>query len=133
MTARPVLLIDSDTAWCEEVCRFLEPRGYAVTSTDTQAVALQRLAAGEDAPLAIFIDPAVTDRKFCCLLRAIPELDKVPVFVISDAPANAVYHKGAGADGYVRKAVALDHLSLLLGDVSLRPDFDGDASRGRAA
>lgn len=102
-----------------------------MTATGTQAVALQRLSAGDDAPLAIFIDPAVTDPRFCRLLRAIPELDKVPVFVISDAPANAVYQKGAGADGYVRKAVALDHLPLLLGDPSLRQD--GDAPRGCAA
>jgi DNA-binding response OmpR family regulator len=131
MTARPVLLIDADTAWCEEVCRFLEPRGYVVTSIDTQAAALQRLSVGDDAPLAIFIDPAVTDGKFCRLLRAIPELDKVPVFVISNAPANTVYQKGAGADGYLRKAVALDHLSLLIEDASLRRD--GDAPRGRAA
>lgn len=132
MGARPVLVIDDDTAWCEQVCRFLEPRGFHVIATSTKAGALERLAES-DVPSAILADPATADPTFCRMLKALPELDSVPLFLVSASPARAVYEKGVGLSGYVRKSVALDHLMLLLGDAAATPHSSGGASHGRAA
>lgn len=127
MSARPVLLIDDDLTWCEQVCRFLESGGYTVVTASTEAAALDSLDA-MTLPSAILVEPNTADRAFRQALLARTELRGVPMFLVSAASAGEVYERGAGATGYVRKAVALDHLLMLLGTA---PD-DG-ASHRRAA
>lgn len=119
-------MIDDDTVWCEQVCQLLESSGYDVIAAASEAAALQTLAEMK-VPSAIFVEPKTADGDLCRKLRDLPELDGVPMFLISAAPARDVYERGAGANGYVRKAVALDHLMLLLGNT---PD---DGASGRRA
>jgi len=120
-------MIDDDPMWCEQVCQLLEPSGYNVVAAASEAAALQSLAEMK-VPSAIFVEPKTATGAFCRMLRDMPQLNGVPMFLISAAPARDVYERGAGANGYVRKAVALDHLMLLLGNT---PE-DG-ASRRRTA
>ncbi len=126
MRARSVLMVDDDAAWCAEVYRFLEPSGYHVIAASSASFALQSL--NENLPSAIFVEPNTVGPAFCEALRKVEALHGVPIFVISAEPARDVYDRGATVNGYARKAVALDHLMLLLGD---GPN-DG-ASRRRAA
>ena len=131
MSARPVLLIDNDSEWCERVCRFLAPHGINVLVAHDEAAALKGLA--EIRPSAILVEPTSLDPAFRDLLTKLPELKDVPAFVVSAAPARAVYDKRAGISGYVRKAVALEHLMFLLGDANGDRPADTAASQVAAA
>jgi PleD family two-component response regulator len=104
--------MDDDAAWCEQLCRFLEPLGYQVLVASTQAAAFERL--NGDTPSAIFVEPNTADHEICRALRQSPRLKHVPIFLISESPAGVVYAKGNGVNGYVRKGVLLDHVMLLL-------------------
>jgi hypothetical protein len=126
------MIITADAAWCEQVCRFLEVRGHTVIAASTKQVALQALAEC-DAPSAVLADPETADRTFCQMLNARPELCDSRVFLVSAAPARGVYEKGVGISGYLRKAVALDYLMLLLEDETGTSHSGGGASAGRAA
>ena len=80
-----------------------------------EAQALQALA-DIRTPAAILMEPSAVDQAFRLMLRDLPALENTPVFIVSAAPAHAVYEKGAGVTGYVRKTVALEHLPFLLSD-----------------
>jgi DNA-binding response OmpR family regulator len=105
-------MMDDDAAWCEQVCRFLEPHGYQVIVATTETAAFERL--NGDIPSAIFVEPSTADHEFCRAVRQSARLQHVPMFVVSESPADVVYTKGNGVSGYVRKGVLLDHVMLLL-------------------
>jgi CheY-like chemotaxis protein len=113
MTARPILVIDDDSLWCAQVCRYLAPRGYQVIVASSEAAALECLSAGH-AVSAIFVEPGTADGAFCQMMRSLPQLESVPIFLVSESSAGAVYSKGDAANGYIRKTMLLDHLMLLL-------------------
>jgi DNA-binding response OmpR family regulator len=131
MHARPVLLIDADAAWCERVCRFLEPHGLSVITASTTAAARDALDPSLT-PTAVLFEPATMERTFD-RVRDLPELDGVPMFAVSAAAADEVYAKGTGVTGYVRKSLALQHLMLLLDDVREPRDRRRDAAPEQVA
>ncbi|HUE88115.1 MAG TPA: hypothetical protein VMO26_18740 [Vicinamibacterales bacterium] len=68
MNAGPVLLVDHDAEWCEQVCRFLEPHGYQVIAVWTRAVVLESLA-DHRLPSAVLVEPTTTVETFCVMLN----------------------------------------------------------------
>lgn len=82
-------------------------------AASTEADALRALSR-DPAPSAVLLDPASLGAQTARIFRQLPSLNDVPVFIVSSSSADAVYHKADGVQGYVRKAVALDHLMLLL-------------------
>lgn len=79
----------------------------------SEEAALEHLSNGQSVS-AIFVEPGTADGAFCQVMRGLPELESVPIFLVSDSSAGVVYSKGQGANGYVRKTMLLDHLMLLL-------------------
>ena len=70
---------------------------------------------------------------FCQAMRQFQQLGHVPIFLVSESSAGVVYEKGAGVSGYVRKAVLLDHVMLLLGAASANIGSATDAPTRPAA
>lgn len=115
MTAAPtVLVVDDDDAIREALAEVLSDEGYSVVTRRDGAEALSYLKAGHR-PKAIILDlwmPQMDGWRLRRELLADPELEKIPVVVLtaasSDAPAPL---KVAGV---LRKPVALQALLGLL-------------------
>ena len=96
MRARPVLLIDPDAEWCAQICRFLEPQGIPVVSSEYVGAALDTMAeVGK--PRALVLDSATrgANSRAMTALRSDAAYKDIPV-------------------GYLNKSAALDVLLLMV-------------------
>lgn len=96
MSARPVLLVDSDKEWCARVCRYLELHGIeVVTAASVGSVARTVDQVGEPSAVVMDLAERIASADAVAALRADGLLRDVPV-------------------AYVNKAAALDALLLLV-------------------
>jgi len=127
MSVGPVLLIDHDREWCDQVSRFLGSNGYEVVSEGDSSAALAKLPEIPK-PSAVLLDIAAEGaegRAFCRAFREMPAFHDVPLFLVTAASAADVYEKRVGINGYLRKTVALEYLLVLLNGLPSNPPRDG--------
>ena len=105
-----VLLVEDDPAIRSALVRALAERGHGVRTAVTGMAGLQE--AVEQAPDIVVLDLGLPDIDGCTLLTMLRSVSKVPVIVATarDDEAEIVRALDAGADDYVVKPFAAEHL-----------------------
>jgi two-component system response regulator MprA len=112
MSGRSVLLIDDDVDIVATVRMILQRDGWDVTAAGDGAEGLAVLRGGLR-PNVILLDlmmPGVNGWEFCDAVRADPELQGVPVVVVSGAGDVDEKAAAVGAVGHLRKPFELSAL-----------------------
>lgn len=105
-----LLLVEDDAAIRSALVRALSDRGHGVRTAATGMAGLQD--AVEEAPDLVVLDLGLPDIDGCTLLTMLRSVSKVPVIVATarDDEAEIVRALDAGADDYVVKPFAAEHL-----------------------
>src|SRR5690348_7217935 len=105
-----LLLVEDDAAIRSALVRALSERGHGVRTAPTGMAGLQE--AVERRPDLVVLDLGLPDIDGCTLLTMLRAVSKVPVIVATarDDEAEIVRALDAGADDYVVKPFAADHL-----------------------
>ena len=105
-----LLLVEDDVAIRSALVRALSERGHAVSTAATGMAGLQE--AVENRPDIVVLDLGLPDIDGCTLLTMLRSVSAVPVIVATarDDEAQIVRALDAGADDYVVKPFAADHL-----------------------
>ena len=105
-----LLLVEDDPAIRSALVRALSDRGHGVRSAATGMAGLQD--AVEHGPDIVILDLGLPDIDGCTLLTMLRAVSKVPVIVATarDDEAEIVRALDAGADDYVVKPFAAEHL-----------------------
>ena len=105
-----LLLVEDDAAIRSALVRALSERGHAVSTAATGMAGLQE--AVENRPDIVVLDLGLPDIDGCTLLTMLRSVSAVPVIVATarDDEAQIVRALDAGADDYVVKPFAADHL-----------------------
>jgi DNA-binding response OmpR family regulator len=105
-----LLLVEDDPAIRSALVRALAERGHGVRTAATGMAGLQE--AVEHRPDLVVLDLGLPDIDGCTLLTMLRSVSKVPVIVATarDDEAETVRALDAGADDYVVKPFAADHL-----------------------
>jgi DNA-binding response OmpR family regulator len=105
-----LLLVEDDAAIRSALVRALSERGHGVTTAVTGMAGLQE--AVENRPDIVVLDLGLPDIDGCTLLTMLRSVSKVPVIVATarDDEAEIVRALDAGADDYVVKPFAAEHL-----------------------
>ncbi|MSZ36789.1 MAG: response regulator, partial [Actinobacteria bacterium] len=122
-----VLIADDDRAIREALERALSLEGYAVTSVNDGAKALEAVKA--ETPDVLILDlmmPVIDGMTVCRVLRA--EKNRVPILMLTarTETSDRVAGLDAGADDYLPKPFALDELLARLRVLLRRYDSDDD-------
>jgi DNA-binding response OmpR family regulator len=105
-----LLLVEDDAAIRSALVRALSERGHGVTTAVTGMAGLHE--AVENRPDVVVLDLGLPDIDGCTLLTMLRSVSAVPVIVATarDDEAEIVRALDAGADDYVVKPFAADHL-----------------------
>ena len=108
-----ILLAEDQTDLREMIALTLQMAGHQVTSAPDGGAALQ--AAQDFKPDLIILDihmPVFDGFQVCEQLRAVQELNKIPIMLMSSLPAEQALATGeqAGANEYLRKPFELNTL-----------------------
>jgi len=105
-----VLLVEDDPGIRSALVRALGERGHGVSTAPSAMVGLQ--AALDDPPDVILLDLGLPDLDGATLLSMLRAISQVPVIVVTarDDETDIVRLLDAGADDYVVKPFAADHL-----------------------
>ncbi|MGH2449765.1 MAG: response regulator [Candidatus Limnocylindria bacterium] len=104
-----MLVVDDDRELARFYRALLEDQGHEVVTAASGAEALQRLAADPDVVLLDLMMPGIDGYEVLSRIRRSPRHEDVPVVVLS-AAVSPLRGAIAGADGFVRKPFAFDHL-----------------------
>jgi DNA-binding response OmpR family regulator len=106
-----LLLIEDDPDIRVALTRALSERGHGVLTEPTGLAGLRLVVDGR--PDLVVLDLGLPDVDGCTLLRMIRSVSKVPVVVVTarDDEAEIIRALDAGADDYVVKPFAPDHLN----------------------
>lgn len=116
--SKKVMVIDDSEVALQVIRDDLEDGGYEVTTAHSCEEANQILGKGKR-PDVILVDlmmPGMDGGQFCKAVKAAPETQNIPIFIISMKEENEikVITDQVGADGYIWKsnvsATALDRL-----------------------
>jgi DNA-binding response OmpR family regulator len=112
---RQILIIEDEAPLQDLLTEQLECEGFAVEVASTIEAAWRRI--GEDRPDLILLDlmlPGQSGWDFLRKRRSDPELQRIPVLVISAAPKDRLIEaKELGADGFLSKPFDVDVLTVL--------------------
>ena len=122
-----LLLVEDDPAIRSALARALTDRGHGVRTEATGMAGLQ--AAVDDRPDLVVLDLGLPDVDGCVLLSMLRAVSDVPVIVATarDDERETVRALDAGADDYVVKPFAADHLDARIRAV-LRRGTSGEAA-----
>jgi len=122
-----LLLVEDDVAIRTALVRALSERGHGVRTAATGMAGLQE--AVEKVPDLVVLDLGLPDIDGCTLLTMLRAVSKVPVIVATarDDESEIVRALDAGADDYVVKPFAADHLDARIRAVLRRVSPGGDA------
>lgn len=113
MSKKTVLIVEDD-----EDIRFLlqtalSMKGYAVVTAANGEQGIEKLATHNERPCIILLDlmmPVMNGWEFLERIRERGDHSAVPVIILSGAGREALEATQAGAQGYLRKPVELNHL-----------------------
>ena len=124
-----LLLVEDDVAIRTALVRALSERGHGVRTAATGMAGLQE--AVEKVPDLVVLDLGLPDIDGCTLLTMLRAVSKVPVIVATarDDESEIVRALDAGADDYVVKPFAADHLDARIRAVLRRVSPGGDGGQ----
>jgi len=108
-----IMLIEDDSFIRDIVREILESEGFAVETAENGQIALDRLKLKDRLPDLILLDlmmPVMDGFGFRQGQKTDPELDKIPVIVMSAYRDFSGKQSKIGADGYLKKPVEMDEL-----------------------
>jgi len=120
-----LLLIEDDPAIRTTLTRSLTEKGHAVASAPSAMTGLQAVVA--EAPDLVVLDLGLPDLDGGTLIQMVRAVSKVPIIVATarDDEREMVRILDAGADDYVVKPFASDHLEARIRAVLRRTAADG--------
>lgn len=132
MKNKAILVVDDDSSMRMVLSEFMEDRGYRVETAESGADALKRFQEGA-------FDVVVTDMKMpggggMDVLRGIKKIaSEVPVVVMTayGTVNTAVEAMREGAEDFIMKPFAMDHLEAVIAGVSTEQDGGGRDAAGR--
>jgi DNA-binding response OmpR family regulator len=124
-----LLLIEDDADIRVALSRALAERGHGVQSEPTALAGLRAAVDGQ--PDLVVLDLGLPDLDGCTLLRMIRAVSQVPVVVVTarDDESEIIRALDAGADDYVVKPFAPDHLNARIRAVLRRAGGTDQAER----
>lgn len=125
MSVPRLLLIEDDPAIRTTLTRSLTEKGHAVASAPSAMTGLQAVVA--EAPDLVVLDLGLPDLDGGTLIQMVRAVSKVPIIVATarDDEREMVRILDAGADDYVVKPFASDHLEARIRAVLRRTAADG--------
>ncbi len=108
----PVLVVDDDLDVRASMVEMLEAVGYAVATATNGETALAQIKKGMR-PRLVLLDlhmPVMDGATFCARFREDPELQSIPVLVLSSDRSMAAHLTQNGATGFLPKPVQVDSL-----------------------
>ena len=127
-----VLVVDSDPAGRQEICRALERSGFELLETSSAAQAGEVLR--REAPGAVVVDTLLSDQSgfaVCRTIRESPETKDVPVLMLSRASSDMdrILALEAGADDVLARPFFPRELALRVRSVLRRSGPAPDSAR----
>ncbi len=108
-----ILIVEDESPIRELLAEVLEDEGYPVSSATNGQEALTLLRRSSTLPKLILLDlnmPVMSGWEFRQVQQTDPELERIPVVVISASSTIKQQHSTIQADGYLPKPLDIDRL-----------------------
>jgi two-component system, OmpR family, alkaline phosphatase synthesis response regulator PhoP len=110
-----ILIVEDETSSAEMLSFVLQQEGYDVVVAGNGAEALKALRReGINLVLCDLMMPIMDGREFCRAMHADPDMDDIPIIIMSAAPEVSISHlaeEGCQYSSFMRKPLDLDLLT----------------------